>query len=83
MESWNQLFPPWKQYEKQTRPLTLYLRLTSFSSINTGFVMEINSEKFIAQLVFNAPLLPTPQNNLARKRPMIPESLATLLGITH
>jgi hypothetical protein len=72
-----------KQYEKRTRSLTLYLRLTNFSSINTGFVMGINFKKFMAQLVFNSPLLTTPQNNLARKRPMTPESLATPLGITH
>jgi hypothetical protein len=45
--------------------------------------MEINFKKFITQLVFNSPLLPTPQNNLARKRLMIPESLATLLDLTH
>jgi hypothetical protein len=44
--------------------------------------MEINFKKNMAQLVFNSPLLPIPQNNLARKRPMIPESLATPLGIT-
>jgi hypothetical protein len=49
----------------------------------THFVMEINFNKFMAQLVFNSPLLPTSQNNLARKRPMTPESLATPLGITH
>jgi hypothetical protein len=36
-------------------------------------------KKIMAQLVFNCPLLPTPQNNLARKRPMTSESLATPL----
>ncbi len=72
-----------KQYENRSRSLTLYLRLTSFSSINTGFVMEINFKKFITQLVFNSPLMPTPQNNLARKRPMTLESLAMPLGITQ
>lgn len=71
-----------KQYENRTRSLTLYLRLRGFSSINTGFVMGINFKKIIAQLVFNSSLLPT-QNNLARKRPMIPEFLATPLGIIH
>jgi hypothetical protein len=45
-------------------------------------MMGINFKKIIAQLVFNSSLLPT-QNNLARKRPMIPEFLATPLGIIH
>jgi len=72
-----------KQYEERTRSLTIYLRFTNFSSINTGFVMEINFKNFITQLVFNSPLLPTPRNNLARKRPITPESLATPLGIAH
>jgi hypothetical protein len=72
-----------KQYEERTRSLTIYLRFTNFSSINTSFVMEINFKNFITQLVFNSPLLPIPRNNLARKRPIIPESLATPLGIAH
>jgi hypothetical protein len=49
----------------------------------THFVMEINLKKFITQLIFNSPLLPTPQTNLATKLPMTPESLATPQGITH
>ncbi len=47
------------------------------------FMIEINFEKFMAQLVFNSPLLPIPQNNLARKRSMTPEFLATPLGMTR
>ncbi len=66
-----------KQYEKRTRSLSLYLRLTSFPSINIGFVMAVSFKKIVAQLVFNCPLLPTSQNNLARKRPMTSEFLAT------
>ncbi len=72
-----------KQYEKRTRSLTLYFRLTSFPSINTGFLMAVSFKKIMAQLVFNYPLLPTPQNNLARKRSMTPEFLATPLDIAH
>ena len=68
-----------KQYKKRTHSLTLYLRLTSFPSINMGFVMAVSFKKIMAQLVFDCLLLPTPQNNLARKRPMTPESLATPL----
>jgi hypothetical protein len=45
--------------------------------------MGINFKKFMPELVFNFPLLPTPQNNLARKPPMTPEFLATPLDITH
>ncbi len=45
--------------------------------------MAVSFKKMMAQLVFNCPLLLTPQNNLARKRPMTPESLATPLDITH
>jgi hypothetical protein len=49
----------------------------------TQFVMEINFKKFMTQLVFNSPLLPTPQNILATKLSMTPESLVTPQGITH
>ncbi len=72
-----------KQYEKRTRSLTLYLRLTSFPSINSDFVTAVSFKKIMDQLVFNCPLLPTPQNNLARKRPMTTEFLATPLGVLY
>jgi hypothetical protein len=58
-----------KQYEKRTRTLTLYLRLTSFPSINTGFVMAVSFKNIMAQLDFNRPLLPTPQNIFAKNGP--------------
>jgi hypothetical protein len=34
-----------KQYEKRTRSLSLYLRLTGFPSINIGFVMAVSFKK--------------------------------------
>jgi hypothetical protein len=45
--------------------------------------MAVSFKNIMAQLVFNCPLLPTPQNNLARKWPMTPEFLDTPLDITH
>jgi hypothetical protein len=42
-------------------------------------MMVISFKKVIAHLIFNCPLLPSPQNNLARKWPMTKKFLATPL----
>jgi hypothetical protein len=42
----------------------------------------VSKDKIVAQVVFNCPLFPTPQNNSATKWPMTQEFLATPLQLT-
>jgi hypothetical protein len=43
------------------------------------FRVDNKFQRIVAELVFNCPLLPASQNNLAKKRPMGQKSLATPL----
>jgi len=51
-------------------------RVTSFSFSKHGFYDGNKSYKIVAQLVFNCPLLPTLQNDLAEKQPITEKFLA-------